>query len=79
MDSIDWSEIHHFETALHNPLFKGIAKKEIPIPTHEPKNQYGRFYYDAGLASRVWVTGRSQSIGVLNRETHGNLPRAQIV
>ena len=27
MDSIDWSEIHHFETALHSPLFKGIAKK----------------------------------------------------
>ena len=33
MDFIDWSEIHHFETALYSPLFKGIKqKKEIPIP-----------------------------------------------
>jgi len=33
MDSIDWSEIHHLETALHSPLFKGIKqKKEISIP-----------------------------------------------
>ena len=28
MDSIDWSEIHHFETALHSPLFKGIKQKK---------------------------------------------------
>jgi hypothetical protein len=27
MDSIDWSEIHHFEMALYRPLFKGIKKK----------------------------------------------------
>jgi hypothetical protein len=34
MDSIDWSEIHHFEAALCRPLFKGIKqKKEIHIPT----------------------------------------------
>jgi len=24
-------------------------KKKIPIPTNEPKNQYGRFYYDIAL------------------------------
>jgi len=34
MDSIDWSEIHHFETALYSPLFKGIKqKKRYTYPT----------------------------------------------
>jgi hypothetical protein len=28
MDSIDWSEIHHFETALYRPLFQGIEQKK---------------------------------------------------
>jgi hypothetical protein len=28
MDSIDWSEIHHFEMALDRPLFKGIKQKK---------------------------------------------------
>jgi hypothetical protein len=28
MDSIEWSEIHHFETALHSILFKGIKQKK---------------------------------------------------
>jgi hypothetical protein len=33
MDSIEWPEIHHFETALHSPLFKGITqKKRYPCP-----------------------------------------------
>jgi hypothetical protein len=33
MDSIDWSEIHHFETALYRALFKGIQqKKRYPYP-----------------------------------------------
>jgi hypothetical protein len=33
MDSIDWLEIHHFETALHSPLLKGIEqKKRYPYP-----------------------------------------------
>jgi hypothetical protein len=39
MDSIDWSEIHHFETALYRPLFKGIARKEIHIPNNRTRNQ----------------------------------------
>jgi hypothetical protein len=34
MDSIDCSEKHHFETALHRPLFKGIKrKKRYPYAT----------------------------------------------
>jgi hypothetical protein len=28
MDSIDWSEIQHFEMALYRPLFKGIKQKK---------------------------------------------------
>jgi hypothetical protein len=28
MDSIDWSEIHHFEMALYRALFKGIKQKK---------------------------------------------------
>jgi hypothetical protein len=33
MDFIDCSEIHHFETALHSPLLKGIKqKKRYPHP-----------------------------------------------
>ena len=33
MDSIDWSEIHHFEGALYRSLFKGIEqKKRYPYP-----------------------------------------------
>ena len=28
MDSIDWSEIHHFEAALYSPLLKGIKQKK---------------------------------------------------
>jgi hypothetical protein len=32
IDSIDWSEIHHFEMALHSPVFKGIARKRYTYP-----------------------------------------------
>jgi hypothetical protein len=28
MDSIDWSEIHHFEMDLYRTLFKGIKQKK---------------------------------------------------
>jgi hypothetical protein len=38
MDSIDWSEIHHFEMALYRPLFKGIKqKKRYTCPTIGPE------------------------------------------
>jgi hypothetical protein len=32
MDSIDWSEIHHFEMALYSLLFKGIRQKKRYTP-----------------------------------------------
>ena len=33
-------------------------KKKIPIPTNEPKNHYGRFYYDVALPTRKKLTAR---------------------
>jgi hypothetical protein len=50
MDSIDWPGIHHFETALYSPLFKGIKqKKRYTYPMNRPKNHGVMFHYDVAL------------------------------
>jgi hypothetical protein len=54
MDSIDWSEIHHFKTAFYRQLFKGMKqKKTYTCPTIGLQMKKVMFLYDVALLSRA--------------------------
>jgi len=54
MDSIDWSEIHHFKTAFYRQLFKGMKqKKTYTCPTIGLQMKKVMFLYNVALLSRA--------------------------
>ena len=62
MDSIDWSEIHHFETALYSPLFKGIKqKKRYPYPNFDVTLDVAHRHYTS-IARRGKLIYPNQSL-----------------